>query len=69
MRLLVTLHVEADIWGNGIVNTTPALVPTHSKSLHASSEVTLKQAALCCRIMSSQPASIYRNNIRQKLVS
>lgn len=36
--------------------TTPALVPTHSKSLQANSAVTLKQAALCCRMISSQPA-------------
>lgn len=41
-----------------IVNRTPALVPTHIKSLHANSEVTRKHAALCCRIMSSQFDSI-----------
>lgn len=38
----------------GIVNNTPALVPTHIRSLQASSEVTRRHAALCCRIMSSQ---------------
>lgn len=37
-----------------IVNKTPALVPTQTKSLHANNDVTLKHAALCCRIISSQ---------------
>ena len=33
--------------GIGRVRITPALVPTHSRSLHASSEVILRQAVLC----------------------
>lgn len=41
--------------GRGNVRITPALVPTHNKSLQASSAVTLRQAALCCLIISSQP--------------
>lgn len=41
-----------------IVSSTPALVPTHIRSLQASSDVTRRQAALCCRIMSSQLDSI-----------
>lgn len=38
------------------VSTTPALVPIHSKSLQARSAVIRKQAALCCRMMASEPA-------------
>lgn len=45
-------------WGNGIVKMTPALVPTHSRSLQANNEVIRKHAALCWRIMSSQPEKI-----------
>lgn len=37
------------------VSTTPALVPIHSKSLHARRAVIRRQAALCCRIMASEP--------------
>ena len=44
--------------GKGIVKRTPAEVPIHNKSLHASRDVTLKHAALCCLIMSSQPKKI-----------
>lgn len=40
-------------WGSGSVSRTPALVPTQSRSLQARSAVTLRQAALCCRMMSS----------------
>lgn len=39
----------------GIVSTTPALVPTHSSSSHTSSAVIRRQAALCCRMMASEP--------------
>lgn len=41
-----------------IESSTPALVPTQIRSLHASNDVTRRQAALCCRIMSSQFDSI-----------
>lgn len=41
--------------GRGNVRITPALVPIHNKSLQANNAVTLKQAALCCLIISSQP--------------
>jgi len=41
------------IRGIGIVRITPALVPTHNKSLHTRRAVILRQAALCWRIMSS----------------
>lgn len=41
-------------WGTGAVSTTPALVPTHNRSLHASKAVTLRHAALCCLMISSQ---------------
>ena len=44
--------------GNVTVSMTPALVPTHSRSLHVNSDVTRKQAALCWRMMSSQQLSI-----------
>ena len=45
--------------GVGMVRITPALVPTHNKSRHASIDVTRKQAALCWRIMSSQPVDTF----------
>lgn len=38
-----------------MVSTTPALVPTHSSSSHTSSAVIRRQAALCCRMMASEP--------------
>ena len=41
-----------------IVSRTPALVPTQIKSLQAKSDVTRRQAALCCLIISSQFDSI-----------
>jgi hypothetical protein len=44
--------------GSGIVRITPALVPIQSRSLHARSDVTRRHAALCCRIMSSQPEHV-----------
>ena len=40
------------------VTITPAEVPTQSMSFTAMRAVTLRQAVLCCRIMSSQPDSI-----------
>lgn len=46
------------IFDPAIVSSTPALVPTHIRSLQASSDVTRRQAALCCLIMSSQFDSI-----------
>lgn len=42
-------------WGVGMVKITPALVPTHKRSRNSIIDVTRKQAALCWRIMSSQP--------------
>lgn len=51
----VSLVVPGATWGKGMVKITPALVPIHSKSLHAKSDVTRKHAALCCLMMSSQP--------------
>lgn len=51
------LWVDGFIWGIGTVSSTPALVPIQSSSLQANSAVTLRHAALCCRIMSSQPAA------------
>lgn len=47
--------VLAVIVGSGNVNTTPALVPIQSRSLHASRAVTRKQAALCWRMIASEP--------------
>lgn len=41
-----------------IVNRTPALVPTHTISVEAISEVTRRHAALCCWMMLSQLLSI-----------
>lgn len=38
-----------------MVSTTPALVPTHSSSSHTSKAVILRQAALCCLMMASEP--------------
>lgn len=52
---LDSLVVAGAMWGNGIVRMTPALVPIQSRSLQARSDVTRRHAALCCRIMSSQP--------------
>ena len=43
--------------GVGTVSKTPALVPTHNRSRHTNMDVTRKQAALCCLMMSSQPAN------------
>lgn len=37
------------------VRTTPALVPIHSRSLQARRAVILKHAALCCRMIASEP--------------
>lgn len=50
------------IRGIVIVRITPALVPTHNKSLHTISDVIRKHAALCWRIMSSA-AEIHKINI------
>lgn len=47
--------VLAVIVGSGNVNTTPALVPIHRRSLQASRAVTRKQAALCWRMIASEP--------------
>ena len=44
-----------------MVRITPALVPIHRISLHASSAVIRRQAALCCRIISSQPLKKGKN--------
>ena len=50
----VTVGVASAPWvvvevilGMGMVRITPALVPTHSRSLHTSSAVILRHAALC----------------------
>ena len=43
-------------WGVGTVTMTPALVPTQSSSRQTNMDVTRRQAALCCLIISSQPA-------------
>lgn len=53
LTLPLDLHDAA-----GIVRITPALVPIQIKSLHASSDVTRRQAALCWRMISSQLESI-----------
>lgn len=42
-----------------MVSKTPALVPTQTKSLHDNKDVTRKQAALCCLMMSSQLDNIF----------
>ena len=62
----VTVGVASAPWvvvevilGMGMVRITPALVPTHSRSLHTSSAVILRHAALCWRMMSS--AAAHRN--------
>ena len=47
--------VLAVMEGSGLVSITPALVPIHNKSLQIKSDVTRKQAALCCRIIASAP--------------
>lgn len=49
--------VLAVIVGSGNVKTTPALVPIHKRSLQASNAVTRKHAALCCRMIASEPAT------------
>ena len=49
------------IFGVGMVRTTPALVPIHNRSLHTSSDVMRRHAALCCRIMSSAAENITVN--------
>lgn len=57
---MLSRQVVVDVrCGRGSVRITPALVPIHNKSLQASRAVALKQAALCCRIISSQPISKY----------
>lgn len=43
------------IFGRASVNTTPALVPTHKRSLHTSRAVIRRHAALCCRMIASEP--------------
>lgn len=48
-------NVGAALAETARVSTTPALVPIHSKSLHARRAVIRRQAALCCRIMASEP--------------
>jgi hypothetical protein len=55
---LDSLVVAGAMWGSGIVRTTPALVPIQRRSLQARSDVTRRHAALCCRIMSSQPEHV-----------
>lgn len=57
---LESLVVVGAMWGSGIVRITPALVPIQSRSLQARSDVTRRHAALCCRIMSSQPEHVKR---------
>lgn len=37
--------------------SSPALVPIHSRSLHANNAVILRQAALCCLMIASAPES------------
>lgn len=51
----------------GMVSTTPALVPTHSSSSHTSSAVIRRQAALCCRIMASEPVGEKRHHCACRL--
>ena len=48
--------------GSGSVKMTPALVPTQSRSRQASSDVTRRQAILCCRIISSDTDNIHQVN-------
>lgn len=57
--------VLAVIVGSGNVKTTPALVPIHNRSLHPSSDVTRKQAALCWRMMASEPKQLDKKCIRK----
>lgn len=45
-------------FGKGMVRITPALVPIHRSSLQANKDVTRRQAALCCLIISSVPTSL-----------
>ena len=42
-----------EIFGTARVRMTPALVPTHKRSLQASTVVMRRHAVLCCRMMSS----------------
>jgi hypothetical protein len=62
---LASFVVAGAMCGSGIVRITPALVPIHSRSLQARSDVTRRHAALCCRIMSSQPEHV--RNMRLSL--
>ena len=50
--------VLAVIVGSGNVKTTPALVPIQRRSLQASRAVTRRQAALCWRMIASEPKKI-----------
>lgn len=61
--IVVNFVEVAVICGRGIVSSTPAEVPIQRRSLQAKSEVTRRHAALCCRIISSQPN--YENNKQQ----
>lgn len=63
LGIIVIFVVDVVICGSGIVSNTPALVPIHRRSLQASNDVTRKHAALCCRIMSSQPVTDIQHNI------
>lgn len=54
----VTTGVLLPMFCARIVNKTPALVPTQIMSLCANSDVTRKQAALCCWMILSQLLSI-----------
>ena len=47
LGLLRNEDVDAVIVGSGSVNTTPALVPIHRRSLQVSNDVTRRHAALC----------------------
>ena len=51
--------------GMGMVRITPALVPTHSRSLHTIRAVMRRHAALCCRMMSSAAVEIGRQNVHK----
>jgi len=53
--------------GSGSVKITPALVPTQSRSRHASSAVTRRQAILCCRIMSSATEHNHHNLLHKSV--
>ena len=43
--------------GSGRFRITPAELPIQSRSLQTTSDVTRRQAVLCCRMMLSQPAA------------